>query len=331
MGIAAILLLGIIAFAVTPQPPTATLVVHEGEVTVNRSDLWARLAGNSLQNIQSGQAVTLQAGSTIQLAPNALAQLNLVDGSSVDLSEGANLEIDVLNTTQETYRVKLNLFAGKTVNRVMRLIGAGDYYELITPSSTISVRGTVFAVQVIDPNTTYVATYEGVVHVAMGDQGVDLQAGEELTARSGEPLQALPLEDATPPEPLVAPPTQPAQAPATAAPGEPDASAPEEPDAPAPQITPNSGDAINPDGSPPTGESPATTPESPSTSDSEAPESTEEPESTPNNPDTVPGNPSGEDGSPSGGATPPGQGGDPPGQQDKEPKPTKEQKPIKEQ
>jgi len=119
----------------------------------------------------------------------------------VDLFENSTLQVTELFTTQDSYRVRLHMLSGKTVSRVIRLLGVDDAYEVSTPSSTASVRGTVFAVEVLGPNSTYIACDEGVVHIEMGDLQAEVVAGTEVMAIAGEPLEVEPQQAAVPPGP----------------------------------------------------------------------------------------------------------------------------------
>jgi hypothetical protein len=65
-------------------------------------------------------------------------------------------------------------------------MGVDDTFEIRTPSSSASVRGTTFYVEVLGPDSTYVAVDEGIVGVQMESQQVDVRAGEEVTATLGQ-------------------------------------------------------------------------------------------------------------------------------------------------
>ena len=135
--------------AFSPQPSTATLVVTAGQVTV-------QTASHPEQIVTAGQVLNVKTGDSLTVKPGAEAQLRFYDGSSVDLSENTQIEVQELATSDDQFRVRLKMLTGRTVSRVLRLLGVGDAFEISTPSSTVSVRGTVFIVQVLDANTTYV-------------------------------------------------------------------------------------------------------------------------------------------------------------------------------
>ncbi len=188
-----VLILAAFAFA-QPSGPEATLVVSAGQAVVsqNRNTLLV-FPRETEVSIASGKALAIRAGDVINLPANATAQLRLQDGSTVDLFANTTLEVSELLTTEDSYRVQLNLLAGRTVNRIIRLLGANDRFDVRTPSSTASVRGTVFTVAVLSPDSSYIGVEEGVVQVSLGDEVVAVQPGFEVTAVVGQPLTIQPL------------------------------------------------------------------------------------------------------------------------------------------
>ena len=321
-GLVIVLLLIISAFVVAQSTAVseATLVVNNGEVVISRAGT------DKLYTAVSGETVVVTEGDTVTTSAATTAQLHLKDGGTVDLFASTSVEITELVTTEEKYQVTLTMLTGRTLNRVIHLLGIEDHYEVRSPSSTASVRGTVFTVDVLSQESTYVSVDEGIVNVAMGDQNVDVKAAFEVTAVIGELLMVKPQHQDPPPvDPTPEPiPTEAPLTPTVEPTEEPEPTAvPEEdvtnhkngskeqitnlvlmPTLPAPTVDPG----IIP-GQPGNGNDP-----------SEPPEPSDDPEDkTGGNPHdgmVVPGSPPGEGGAPEGGAEPPGQGGTPPGQTD---------------
>ena len=159
-----ILIITILSAFVVLQPGTAagTVAVIEGDVTVLRKgNLLSYISGGTEQSVAAGGLYAVQEGDTIILGKGGFAQIKLQDGSSIDLFENTRLYVETLVVTESSYQVRLKLLTGKMVNRVLRILNIGDEYEVITPSSTISVRGTVFTVEVLSPEATFVACDEG--------------------------------------------------------------------------------------------------------------------------------------------------------------------------
>lgn len=197
VGLAALLLLVLATFVMAqPNGTDATLVVSAGQVVVNQSR-GALLATSAETAVSAGEAVTVRAGDTIHLAETASAQLRLKDGSTIDLSGGTVLSISELVSNNISYRARFSLLTGKTLSQVGRLLRPDDSFEIKTPSSTASVRGTRFTVEVISAEVTYYAVAEGVVQVSMADQAADVAAGYEVTAVVGQQLQVEPSQTTT--------------------------------------------------------------------------------------------------------------------------------------
>ncbi|MCA9972428.1 MAG: FecR domain-containing protein [Anaerolineales bacterium] len=283
-GFAALIVLLLAAFAFAqPVGSDATLVVSAGDVTLTQVSRRFLVVPEEAQlTISAGSAILVNQGDVVDLPPGSEAQLRLADGSSVDLLAGTRLALSEILIDDNTYRVRLHMLAGRTVSRVVRLLGQGDTYEIRTPSSTASVRGTVFTVEVISDTESYFACDEGVVYVTMGDDAVELHPGEEVYAAIGRPLVVQPQN----PVEEAAPTPQPPQAAPTAPP-----SATDTPDTPA--TTPPTTNTAP--------ETPAATPPSGSDDENDGP------------PAAVPGNPPAD---PPGQGDPPDAGGDPPGQGD---------------
>lgn len=189
----AVLFLLILATFVMAQPggSDATLVVSAGQAAVNQSEgtLFATSAETA---VSAGNAITVREGDTIQLTETAAAQLRLKDGSTIDLSGGTTLVVSELVNNELSYRARFSLLAGRTFSQVVHLLRPDDSFEIKTPASTASVRGTQFTVEVISAEISYYAVVEGVVQVAMADQAVNVTAGNEVTAVVGQPLQVVP-------------------------------------------------------------------------------------------------------------------------------------------
>ncbi len=213
-GLATLLVLILGAFVLAqPGGAEATLVVSSGEVVVNQAG-GAIFASSAETAVSAGDVITVYEGDTIRLDAAAAAQLRLQDGSTVDLFGGTNMAVTELVTNEDSYRVRFSLFSGKTLNRVVRLLRSDDAFEVKTPSSTASVRGTVFTVEAQTAETSHIAVDEGVVRVTMGDQSVDVEPGFQVTSVLGQELKVVPQDTpAEEPEPTATPTAEPTETP----------------------------------------------------------------------------------------------------------------------
>jgi mannose-6-phosphate isomerase-like protein (cupin superfamily) len=196
-----LLVAGVMALA-QPRTAQATLVVQEGEVTLHQhKPVFLFVVSRSQQTLSAGEAITVGPDDRVIAGAGSQAQLRFLDGSTLDLLAGAEVALDQLDTDDAgPYRVEVSLLAGRIANQVRRVLGTGDRYQVITPSSTAGVRGTEFVAEVLGSQESYFACNEGAVVVTMQEQQVELLPGEEVTARAGQPLQI--RAQAPPPPPL---------------------------------------------------------------------------------------------------------------------------------
>jgi hypothetical protein len=176
----------------------ATLVVIQGQVAVLPSGFGQR----EVQAV-AGEALSVGTGDKISVGTAGAAELRLSDGSTVELAANTAVDVTELLITDNSYQVRLQMLAGRTVSRVVHVLGVGERFEISTPSSTASVRGTVFTVEVLSQTETFVDCDEGEVEVAMGNQVALVEAGMMITAVVGQPLQVRPQTGDTPVTPTV--------------------------------------------------------------------------------------------------------------------------------
>ncbi|GAB4478951.1 MAG: hypothetical protein Kow00124_24020 [Anaerolineae bacterium] len=179
-----------------PEKAQATLAVNEGQVTLvqTRAILFGLSTAHEM-TVSRGEAIDVREGDRIALGQDAAAQLVLLDGSTVDLEAGAEVAVAELDLADDQYRVNLTVLAGRTYQRVQRVLGIDDTFTISTPSSAASVRGTEFAVEVLAPDSSYFACDDGQVAVSLDGSTAVLNAGEEVYAVVGEPLLPRPQGD----------------------------------------------------------------------------------------------------------------------------------------
>ena len=164
--IAAVVMLG------PRQAPEVTLVVFEGEATITNNERGEERV------IQAGDATVVGLGEEIRVADASRAQLTFFDGATSDLFEGTELKLDQFRSENNHYQVRLDLAIGKITTQIQRLLTTGESFEVITPSSAVTVRGTVFTVEVFPDQSTEVSCDEGIVAVTSGDQEIELHPGD---------------------------------------------------------------------------------------------------------------------------------------------------------
>lgn len=190
-----------------PEKSSATLVITEGSATVHQQKTVLLFLSKPVEHqLAVGDALGVRQGDRIVMGADAVGQLRLINGTTVDVAKGTEMVLTTLDVGDKHQRVSLDVVAGSVYSRVQKLIG-NDQFDITTPSSTASVRGTQFLVELDDANTTYFAVDEGRVHVQMDGASVDVDANEEVLAVRGQGLQVRPQSDRSAPDLFILSPT----------------------------------------------------------------------------------------------------------------------------
>jgi hypothetical protein len=170
-----------------PIPKTVNLTVLSGTATVIRAD-----AGGD-PPLEAGGTSVLQAGDEVQTGSNSRAKLTFTGGETVELGSETHLTVLELhqNPVSRALVAVLALHRGNTLTRIRHVLFQGMRFEIETAVATIQARGTVFQVDALSNDHTYVAVFDGVVRVAMGEQSLDLEAGQASDVYLGQPLVAV--------------------------------------------------------------------------------------------------------------------------------------------
>jgi hypothetical protein len=165
----------------------STLTVVDGAVLVSHG-------GAEFASAREG--VVLAAGDRIRTGTGAAAEITYFEGSSVRLEAETEIVVESLRTEPDGGTViGMMQTLGRTWHVVTKLISGSSRYEVRTPSSTASVRGTIFAVEVridSDGPAATVTTSEGVVvHTAADPRIAEVRvtAGQESTKSATKPAE----------------------------------------------------------------------------------------------------------------------------------------------
>jgi ferric-dicitrate binding protein FerR (iron transport regulator) len=130
-------------------------------ITVLSGDVQVRHTASSFVSATDGQV--LIAGDTVRTGDGARAILTYFEGSTVSIEPNTELKIERASSTSDGGTVILmQQIIGRTWHVVTKLITGSSKYEVKTPASTASVRGTAFLVD-SDAERTVVTTTEGTV------------------------------------------------------------------------------------------------------------------------------------------------------------------------
>jgi len=137
------------------------IVAADGAVLSNSDRVRTSDAGHAL--------ITFFDGSTLELEPSTMVQVGTA-------SPNANGSI--------TIEIAQSL--GRTWTSVQKLTRADSKFEIKTPTSTATVRGTGFLTEVLASGETTVLTTDGTVAVSAQGQTVLVTQGQQTTVRPGQ-------------------------------------------------------------------------------------------------------------------------------------------------
>ena len=163
---------------------STAITVIGGEVSVRH--------GTSASYVTVVDGEVLSVGDAIRTGGDGRAVLTYFEGSTVTIEPATELVIEAATTQGSNTIVQMTQNAGRTWHVVTKLVTGDSKYEVRTPASTASVRGTSFTVDT-DGATTTITTTQGTVLDQVPDPrnpggtiGVPVGAGEQHRQRRGE-------------------------------------------------------------------------------------------------------------------------------------------------
>ena len=171
------------SFSCSAGPPAinqnCTLTIVNGSVSI--------LVPGSSNWGPGSNGMTLSVGTRINTMPDSRAMITFYDGSTVELDQSTDIEIQNSESEGQSRRIVLKQVLGKSINRVIELLDPGSRYEIQTPSAYALVRGTLFSVEVDGLKDTIVKVEEKTVTVGAQGQTVSVPAGYQVTVLFGSP------------------------------------------------------------------------------------------------------------------------------------------------
>jgi len=162
------------------QSPSATVVYQVGQVSIMDSGY--------LKPVSVGSSINQK--QLIVTGPDGFAKCQVLsDGSTFEVYPNSKV---VFRETSGDWKHLLNVFIGRVKVFIQHAPGVANPNNVTSPTAVISVRGTVFDVQVQDDDgTTFVTVDEGEVGVrnltAPGDAAI-LRPGDSITVIRGQRL-----------------------------------------------------------------------------------------------------------------------------------------------
>src|ERR1035437_798088 len=166
-----------------PQPTDAWVVVQSGDVSMMKDTSGYRKPLVPCSFVSQQQV--------IKTGPDGYAKFQVSDGSTFEVFPNSEV------TFRKTYGIGdlLNVWMGKVKVYIQHLPGIPNPNNVTTPTALISVRGTIFDVDVQDlDGTTFVTLDEGLVdvrHLRVLSGIVRLNPGESIQVLPNLPLAPL--------------------------------------------------------------------------------------------------------------------------------------------
>lgn len=167
---------------------STTISVIGGDVSVRH--------GTGGTYVAAVDGEVLNAGDSVRTADGARAVLTYFEGSTVTIEPNTELTINAASAQGNDTIVVMTQSVGRTWHVVTKLVQGGSKYEVHTPASTASVRGTAFTVDT-DGDTTTITTTQGTVIDSVPDPAdpsrtidVPVGPGQQHTQHRGQPPAA---------------------------------------------------------------------------------------------------------------------------------------------
>ena len=157
-----ICIVGLFWFMQTPNTVKAQLIIESGDIQVKH-------AAGSWISAQNG--MDLYQSDSIKTGVNASASIVFFKSSIIRLDSNTEINLQEMMQNADGANVKINQNAGRTWNSISKISGI-DNYEVQTPTTVASVRGTAFVVIVDTNGTTYYGVEHGVLNVSSISDGI---------------------------------------------------------------------------------------------------------------------------------------------------------------
>lgn len=163
-----ICIVGLFWFMQSPNVVKAQLIIESGDIQVKHD-------GGSWISAQNG--MDLYQSDSIKTGVNASASIVFFKSSIIRLDSNTEVNLQEIIQSADGTNVKIKQDAGRTWNTVAKISGI-DNYDVQTPTTIASVRGTSFDVYIKPDGKTDVGVSRGIVNVSRIKNGQVIDAIE---------------------------------------------------------------------------------------------------------------------------------------------------------
>jgi hypothetical protein len=164
------------------QPCTLTVASTSGEnisVMKKGASSW----------IEAQEGMSLEPGDIIKSGGSSSAQITFLDGSTIELEAGTEVEVVSLDISTDTdsTTVKVKQTIGSIIFRVTKIVDPASRYEVETPTGTVAIRGSAVQITVIEDGTTLACNLEGDIWATAQSMELQIPEGRCCIIRPGQP------------------------------------------------------------------------------------------------------------------------------------------------
>jgi hypothetical protein len=136
--------------------------------------------------VRASDGLVLSAGDRVRTADQSHAIVTFIDGSTLSVEPATTITVVAATAGPSgAVTIRLEQALGRTWSSVQKLTHPDSKFEIKTPSTTATVRGTGFVTDVSSSGATAVRTTDGVVEVSAQGTTVVVPAGSLTTVQSG--------------------------------------------------------------------------------------------------------------------------------------------------
>lgn len=166
--IPAIIIICIIVFVGFILIPDVVADKAKAQLIINSGNVQVKSTGESWKSADNG--MYLYSSDAVKTGDNSSASIIIFETSIVRLDSNTQVIIEELIRDEET-SVTIQQNSGRTWNTIYKISGI-DNYEVQTPTTIASVRGTAFVVIVQENGSSYYGVSHGILNVSKISDGV---------------------------------------------------------------------------------------------------------------------------------------------------------------
>jgi hypothetical protein len=121
------------------------------------------LAAGSTEWVSVTAPILVEAGDEIRTDASGWGLVTYFDGAYTELLPETQMKIEALSASGNDFTITVNVVVGNTLNALDRTVQGDSQFEIVTPSVTASVRGTLYYVLVDRDGNTTVSVLRGTV------------------------------------------------------------------------------------------------------------------------------------------------------------------------